>query len=184
MELDNECKSCLYGSQMKKVESTQTDKAKLAKFKKQVKSLCENPPAHYCAPILMRDINGLHCKIFGSDIDYSREKSLFNRAILALEEKLFAEIMQSPDPIGEALKFAMAANYIDFARMSDLDEGAVEYVIAAARRADPDKETLECFKEKLKNAGSLCVLHDNCGEICLDKILIMFVKNLYPYIKV
>lgn len=184
MELDEECKGCLYGSQMKKVESTQTDGAKLKEFKSRVKALCENPPPHYCAPILMRDINGLHREIFGADIDYTREKSLFNRALLAMEERLFAEIMRSPDPIAEALKFAMAANYIDFARMSDLDEGAVDYVISAARKANPDGETVQCFKEKLKTANSLCVLHDNCGEIVLDKILIRVIKQLYPDIKV
>ncbi|MDE5722038.1 MAG: ARMT1-like domain-containing protein [Clostridia bacterium] len=184
MELDEECKGCLYGSQMHKVESTQTDAEKLAEFKKQVKLLCENPPAHYCAPILMRDINGIHRKIFGADIDYTREKSLFNRALSALEERLFSEIMQSSDPVAAALKFAMAANYIDFARMSDLNEGAVEYVISAARRAVPNAETLESFKEKLKKANSLCVLHDNCGEIVLDKILIRVIKRLYPEIKV
>ncbi|MDE6104904.1 MAG: ARMT1-like domain-containing protein [Clostridia bacterium] len=183
MELYEECKGCLYGSQMKKVESTQTDGAKLAQFKSRVKALCENPPPHYCAPILMRDINGLHREIFGADIDYTCEKSIFNSALLAMEERLFAEIMRTPDPISEALKFAMAANYIDFARMSDLDEGAVDYVISAARKANPDTATVESFKEKLKAANSLCVLHDNCGEIVLDKILIRVIKRLYPDIK-
>ena len=111
MLLDEECKSCLYGSQMKKVESTQTDAEKLRCFRDGVNALCENPPSDYCAPLLMRDIDGLHRNIFGTGIDYTREKSLFNRALLCLEDKLYAEVMASPDPVCSALKFAMSANY-------------------------------------------------------------------------
>lgn len=184
MLLDEECKSCLYGSQMKKVESTQTDTEKLQRFRVGVKALCENPPSNYCAPLLMRDIDGLHRNIFGTGIDYTSEKSLFNRALLCLEDRLYAEIMASPDPVCSALKFAMSANYIDFARISDLDDGAVNYVISAAADVQPDNSVLNKLKGKLKNAEKLCFLHDNCGEIVLDKILIRVIKELYPAIRI
>ena len=184
MLLDEECKSCLYGSQMKKVESTQTDAEKLRCFRDGVNALCENPPSDYCAPLLMRDIAGLHRNIFGTGIDYTREKSLFNRALLCLEDKLYAEVMASPDPVCSALKFAMSANYIDFARISDLNEGAVNYVVSAAADVQPDKSVLDQLKCKLEISEKLCFLHDNCGEIVLDKILIRVIKELYPAIRV
>lgn len=82
MTLDEECKDCLYNSQMKKVEKGRPDGAKFAEFKKEVRALCDNPPETYCAPLLMRDIDGLHRKIFGSGIDYSAEKKMFNSAVL------------------------------------------------------------------------------------------------------
>lgn len=182
MVLDEECRGCLYNSQMKKVERTQNDEGKLQQFKAGVKALCENPPKDYCSPLLMRDINRLHARIFGSGIDYSEEKRLFNLKLLSMEGKLYSRIISSPDPISEGVKFAMASNYIDFARMSDLDEGAVALVIQAANRAEPDEKTLESFKNKLKNAKTLCYLHDNCGEIVLDKVLIRVIKELYPQI--
>ena len=78
--------------------------------------------------------------------------------------------------------FAMAANYIDFARLPDLDEGAVDTVVKAAERANPVEQTLCLLKSKLKTAKSLCVLHDNCGEIVLDKILIRVILRQYPHI--
>ncbi len=169
---------------MKKVESTQTDAEKLRCFRDGVNALCENPPSDYCAPLLMRDIDGLHRNIFGTGIDYTREKSLFNRALLCLEDKLYAEVMASPDPVCSALKFAMSANYIDFARISDLNEGAVNYVVSAAADVQPDKSVLDQLKCKLEIAEKLCFLHDNCGEIVLDKILIRVIKELYPAIRV
>lgn len=184
MELDIECKSCLYNSQMKKVEREQTDEGLVKAFKDGVKILCENPPKHYCAPLLMRDIDGIHRGIFGCGIDYSKEKSMFNKKLLSMEDELSARIFSSPDPIKEALKFAMASNYIDFARLCNLDEGSVGIVLAAAARADVDGHTLRLFKEKLAASDSLLYLHDNCGEIVLDKILIRVIKRLYPKISV
>ena len=182
MYLEAECKDCLYNSQLKKVLREQGGGEKTELFKNGVKELCANPPDYYCAPLLMRDIDRLHRKIFGNGIDYSKEKELFNLKLLEIEEELFSCVNASSDPLAEALKFSMAANYIDFARISDLDENAVDYVIKAARRAEPDICALEKFKNKLKSAKSLCFLHDNCGEIVLDKILIRTIIKLYPAI--
>lgn len=184
MELDEECKDCLSNSQLKKVERTQTDAVKKAYFRERVKALCANPPKNYCAPLLMRDIDGIHRRIFGCGIDYSEEKSTFNKSLLALEGQLFERIMQSADALGEALKYAGSANYIDFARLCDLDEGAVDYVIQSVSRTEIDKRTLRTFREKLQCARTMCVLHDNCGEIVLDKILIRVIRKLYPDIDV
>ena len=184
MLLDEECKECLFNSQLKKVLRDRGDCEKTERFKKGVKELCANPPADYCAPLLMRDIDGLHRKIFGSGIDYSAEKELFNRKLSEIEDKLFDSVSASRDPLAEALKFSMAANYIDFARIANLDENAVDYVISAARRAEPDKDALDIFKNKLESAKRLCFLHDNCGEIVLDKILIRIIKKLRPEIAV
>lgn len=169
---------------MKKVEREQTDTEKFQKFKAEVKRLCETAPEDCCAPLLMRGIDLCHRKVFGSGIDYSREKSLFNRLLLNIEKELYSRISASPDPIEEALKFAMASNYIDFARLSDLNEGSVDLVLSAAQRACVDKNTLKSFKNKLQTAKTMCVLHDNCGEIVLDKILIRTVKSAYPQITV
>lgn len=184
MILDEECGECLFKSQLKKVEREQTDGEKLKTFKAELRKLCDNPPKNYCAPLLMRDIDGLHAKIFGCGIDYSREKTLFNSALLKLEEQIYSAVCAADDPVKEALKYSMAANYIDYARLADLNESAVGLVMQAALRAEPDEKTVELLKNKLKNAKTLCFLHDNCGEIVLDKILIRAIKLLYPQIEV
>lgn len=184
MLLDEECKGCLYSSQLKKVERDRGAGEKFEEFKLGVKLLCANPPKTYCAPLLMRDIDGLHRKIFGCGIDYSKEKTLFNSKLLAMEPDLYNKIKSCADPLKEAVKLAMSANYIDFARISDLDEGAISLVIAAGERAEPDKTALKSLKDKLKTAKTLCYLHDNCGEIVLDKLLIRIIKEQYPKIQI
>ncbi|MDE6504967.1 MAG: ARMT1-like domain-containing protein [Clostridia bacterium] len=184
MLLDEECKGCLYNSQLKKVEKEQGAGERFERFKRGVKALCQNPPAEYCAPLLMRDIDRVHREIFGGGIDYSKEKHLFNSLLLNMERELFAQTKASADPLCEAVKLAMAANYIDFARLADLDGGAVDIVLEAATRANPKKDVLQSLKNKLAKAKALLYLHDNCGEIVLDKVLIRIIKSLYPQISV
>lgn len=184
MVLDEECKDCLYNSQLKKIGRSRTDPEKLGQFKAQARALCDCPPQDYCAPLLMRDIDGIHRKIFGCGIDYSREKAVFDGLLLAMEEELYNRIKASADPLGYALKFAMASNYIDFARLSDLNSDAVPYVISAAERAQTDATTLSRLSKKLGSARTLLYLHDNCGEVVLDKILIRIIKELYPCVSV
>lgn len=179
MVLNEECKDCLYNSQMKKVISSRHDADKLAQFKREVRSLCDNPPDNYCAPLLMRDIDSAHRRIFGCGIDYSSEKKLFNGMLLELEDELYSKVITSSDPLKTALKFAMASNYIDFARLADLDGGAVQKVISAAEKAEPDACALGALKERLSVAKTLCYLHDNCGEAVLDKILIRVILKFY-----
>ena len=180
MTLDEECKGCLYNSQLKKVERSESDKDKIEEFKARVRSLCENPPKAYCAPLLMRDIDGVHRAIFGHGIDYSAEKAMFNSAVLKMEEGLYGAIISSPDPLCSAIKYAAAANYIDFAKLSDLNAGSIKKAEEAAAKTIPDEKTLAELKERLSRARTLLFVHDNCGEVVFDKILIRTIKALYP----
>ena len=46
MLLDEECKGCLYNSQLKKVAKEQGEDEKFEKFKLGVKALCNNPVSY------------------------------------------------------------------------------------------------------------------------------------------
>ena len=184
MRLNEECKSCLLHSQLKKAKSLGGSAAGLELFEKKIREIIENAPDEYCSPILMRDFDKCHREIFGFGIDYSKEKKLFNSLLSGMEEELYKKVILSPDPIKSGLKFAMAANYIDFARLTVLDGKSVEYVLSVAENAEVDEKTLNSFKDGLKNSDALLYLLDNCGEIVLDKILIRAILKLYPKIKV
>ncbi|MCD8371969.1 MAG: ARMT1-like domain-containing protein [Clostridia bacterium] len=184
MTLDEECRGCLENSQMKKVLSTQTDEGKIKLFRKEVKSLCLNAKKESCAPLLMRDIDGIHRKIFGCGIDYSEQKKIFNMTILSREDELYNKISSSSDPLAEAIKYAASGNYIDFAKLADLDENSLAYVEDCALRTQVDENTLNSFKKDLSSAKTLLYIHDNCGEIVFDKLFIRIIKKLYPNIMV
>lgn len=183
MKLDDECRGCLFNSQMKKVGAIHVGED-LSSFTRRVKEVCGSAPRDWASPLLMREIDREHRRAFGVGIDYSKEKSKFNRLLLALEGEIMRKINAAPAPVAEALKYAMAANYIDFARLSNLDEGCVDYILSAVRKISLCGGTLAQLKADLSKARTLCYLHDNCGEIVLDKILIATIKKAYPEIAV
>lgn len=178
-----ECKDCLLSSQMKKAVK-QFGEKRAEVFKAEAVKLAENAPSEYCAPLLMRDFDALARKLFGQGLDYSAEKQQFNAAMLAIEDELCNKTAAAEDPVKEAVKLAMAANFIDFTKISAFDNGAVTAVLQAAERATPDEATLKKLKKELSKAKTLVYLHDNCGEIVLDKILIRVIKQKYPRVTV
>ncbi len=182
MRLDDECRECLYSSHTKRVEG-ESDEEKKREFIGEARRLCDEASPLSCAPLLARDLNALHERVFSRPYDFSREKRLFDDALLSMEDALWEE-MQGGDILKNALAAATAANYIDFARIPDLEADAVEYVLDAAKGCDIDSVTLELFKEKLSGASTLVFLHDNCGEIVCDKLLVRAIKSLYPNVSV
>ena len=184
MKLYDECRDCLYNSQIKKVEAMHPDDDRLLSFKESARAICDGAPESWCAPLLMRAIDGVHRGIFGGIIDYSSERQTFNAVLLALEDDIFSRICAAEEPLKEAIRFAMAANYIDYARISDLNEDSVAQVISAAGRSAVGEDEYALFVGKLNRAQMLVYIHDNCGEIVLDKLLIRTIKQMYPRIKV
>ena len=184
MKLYDECRDCLYNSQIKKVETMHPGDERLQSFKEAVRALCDGAPENSCAPLLMRGIDGVHQGIFGGIIDYSQQKQAFDGALLALEKDIYARICAAEDPVKEGIRYAMAANYIDYARLSDLGEDSIGEVLCAAERSAVDEDVYARFVTKLSGARTLVYLHDNCGEIVLDKLLIRAVKAAYPHIRV
>ncbi len=183
MKFYEECKDCLLSSQMKKaVRQFGAERAEI--FRAEALKVCNAVPAEYCAPLLMRDLDGLARSLFGEGLNYSAEKRLFNGAMLAIEGQLFERVSRSADPLKEAVKLAMAANYIDFTKISAFDEGAVAAVLQAAERSRPSEEALSMLRDDLSRASTLVYLHDNCGEILLDKILIRAIRDFNPDILV
>ena len=174
----------MYNSQIKKVEAMHPDDDRLLGFKESARAICDGAPESWCAPLLMRAIDGVHRGIFGGIIDYSSERQTFNAALLALEDDIFSRICAAEEPLKEAIRFAMAANYIDYARISDLNEDSVAQVIAAAGRSAVGEDEYALFVGKLNRAQMLVYIHDNCGEIVLDKLLIRAIKGAYPRINV
>ncbi len=184
MKLYDECRQCLYNSQLKKVESMHPCDERVQTFKEVARAVCDGAPESSCAPLLMRAIDGAHRGIFGEGIDYSAQKSSFNAALLRLEGELWRRVISAPRPVMEGIKLAMAANYIDYARLSDLDGQSIAQVLEAADRAAVEEDIYVALTAELSSARTLVYLHDNCGEIVLDKLLIRVIKRTYPRVNV
>jgi len=184
MIMGEECRGCLIRSQLKKVRSYGDD-PRVGIFERRVHEEVMAWTEEAASSIIMRRINAIHKEIFGEGIDYSKEKRELNAAILAIEDEIYSEIKKSDEPLFEAICYAQAGNYIDYATMSDIDkDSALRAVFEARGKSGLPGEVYSELKEDLSSAEKLTVLLDNCGEIVFDKLLIKTVKELYPAIDV
>lgn len=184
MLMGEECRSCLARSQVNKVRACR-DRADADLFEERVKYEVREWKESVPSSIIMRRINSIHKEMFGVGIDYSKEKAELNAAILAAESDVYEKIENSSDPLYEAVCYAQAGNFIDYATMGDIDREKVLEAIGEARsKAGAPSDVYTSLKAELSEAKRLTVLHDNCGEIVFDKLLIKTIKKLYPNIEV
>ncbi|OPY80478.1 MAG: hypothetical protein A4E65_01469 [Syntrophorhabdus sp. PtaU1.Bin153] len=82
---------------------------------------------------------------------------------------------ESPDPILQALKFAIAGNSID--AMLDAKSGIDRKIISFL--SGINQKAVEEFKKRLEKAGKIVYFSDNCGEIVFDRLLIETIRAEY-----
>lgn len=182
MKLGEECRSCLFNSQSKKVETIYGDKKE--EFIKRIKTICANEPKTSASPLLMHKINKAHQEIFGKSIDYKEEKTKFNNLCLSYEDDIYNIINNSNDRLLKAIQFAIVGNLIDFTKLSSIDIDLLTYFKNNADKQKLNFVVLNDLKQDLSKCKRLTYLLDNCGEIVFDKLLIKVIKELYPNIMV
>ncbi|OPX95875.1 MAG: hypothetical protein A4E58_01948 [Syntrophorhabdus sp. PtaB.Bin006] len=98
-----------------------------------------------------------------------------NRKALNIYPFVKELLHESPDPILQALKFAIAGNSID--AMLDAKRGIDRKIIGFLSSINP--KAVEEFKERLKKARKIVYFSDNCGEIVFDRLLIETIRAEY-----
>ena len=139
-------------------------------------------------PEIMEAITDIRREVFGEaaaevEGDYAAIKRYFNRFMMDIAESegIFHTIQASSDPLRVALGYAMTGNFIDFGAMDAVDEDKLRALLASAPdRIPADSPAYLSLKEKLATASSLTLLTDNCGEVVMDKLLVMTLRRLYP----
>lgn len=120
----------------------------------------------------------------GNDDPYLEIRNYYNELFLKMEAEFEDRIESTTNPLEEAIKYAILGNIIDFNPIHTSDMGDImgyfnnveEQVLAI----NDSRELIEA----IKNGKCLLYLGDNCGEICLDKILIKKIKAINPQIEI
>lgn len=119
-----------------------------------------------------------------NDDPYLETRNYYNDLFLKLSDQIEAAANQSKDPFKAAVKYAIIGNIIDFNPVHSI---TLENVMTYFRDADSTPLTIDCtdeLRQNLRSANNLLYLGDNCGEICLDKLLLKRIKASCPNLHV
>ena len=115
-----------------------------------------------------------------NDDPYLKIRNDYNELFLKMSDDFLIKINQSDDPFYKAVLFAVMGNIIDFNPIHNHNE---DDIMNHFKEIDKNKlyfNDIEDLKDDILSSQTLLYIGDNCGEICLDKILIMKIKELNP----
>jgi len=131
--------------------------------------LSASPPRQ--AQVIHRRIR----ELTGLKDPYADIKLEHNTELLRMEPTLMKHVMDSPDPLKEALKLAGACNAIDMGpnrswkRAEELFDQLMNPLLG--------RFEFDHFEKRLSSAKTMLYLADNAGEIVGDKILLSVLKK-------
>lgn len=131
-------------------------------------------------PELIGEIFDLFKKYTNNPDPYKDTRSYYNTLFLKLLPNFDDRIDQSDHSFQMAVKYAIVGNIIDF---NPIHNTLLEDIYDYFDKMDELEFAVDDSQSLINDilaAKSLLYLGDNCGEICLDKLLLKKIKELNP----
>ncbi|WP_459477850.1 damage-control phosphatase ARMT1 family protein [Clostridium saccharoperbutylacetonicum] len=124
-------------------------------------------------------------KKYTNNLDpYKETRNYYNNMFLNLLPEFEKKIEQVENPFELAVQYAIVGNIIDF---NPIHNTLLEDIFDCFEKMDKLEFAIDDSKtliEDILNSKELLYLGDNCGEICMDKILLKQIKELNPSLKI
>jgi len=111
---------------------------------------------------------------------YKETRHYYNNLFLQYLPEFEQKINAAPHPFQAAVRYAIVGNIIDF---SPVHNTHLDDVLSFFENMDELEFTLDdsaAMFEDVLRAKTVLYLGDNCGEICLDKLLLQKIRTLNP----
>jgi uncharacterized protein with ATP-grasp and redox domains len=184
MDIDSKCVDCIINKANFVINRYGSDEDKRLGLSKEVFKIISMSPKGDTPPYLnARVIRMLKSELNLGDI-YCEIKKAYNTLLLSMEHEILNNIYDSEDKLLEALKYAMAGNFIDFGVRDNIEVVELLKIINSAPEQSIDAKEYENFIEDISSARKMVYIADNAGEIVFDKIFIKVIKEMNPDITI
>lgn len=183
MKLHADCIACLAKSALKRA-GTLEDGPKKTEYMRRVCGILAAAEAGYdSAPLLDARIVRLGREFLGIQRDYTQVKRSFNALLMGIYDRLRERVNAAKDPLYAAMQLSVVGNYIDFNLLGDVDPEEALRLLDEALDRELNAAEYAHMRAELARGGELVFVHDNCGEVVLDKLLIETICGRYPGIR-
>ena len=180
MKLNPKCMACQLRKQEAKIRHFD-DEDRKKQYMEKIRRRFDQPKEEDCVPSISTELKKFYCSFWGVPMeDFSQINREYDQLMLDLEEDLLSAIRYSADPLRAALIYARTGNYIDFAALSNVNSDTVLSLLKEDNKEPLNAQEYLHFRKDLSAASRLVYLTDNCGEIVLDKLVIILLKELCP----
>jgi uncharacterized protein with ATP-grasp and redox domains len=184
MKIDFNCIVCNINQAIKMMESSEVDTSKKEEMMREILTYLSTVEYNKCNPEVMAGTWDIITKHIENDNPYADIKKYYNMEVLKMTEEIQSIIDNSDNKFNTALKIAIAGNLIDFSARHKFDINMLKEQIMNIEKIKLAVDDSKALYERLKVAKSVMYLGDNCGEICLDKLFIKYIKKEFPNINI
>lgn len=183
MNISSRCILCLLKKEEASIRACLDEEQKAQYLKDVMRIMLDADPAD-TMPWISDQIRLLKPPVPRSLPDYAKIKTYFNTVLMEMEPMLHHAIQQAPDPLSYTLRLARCGNYIDFGAMDHVDEDILHSLLKQVKEETLDADVYQRFLSQAAHSSSLLYLCDNCGEIVLDKLLILQLQKQFPHLHI
>lgn len=179
MKIQEKCLPCTVNQALKVADMVgMTDKEEL--LRKVFSYLSQVDYKMTTTPELIGEIFAIIKEVTKNEDPYRETRDKYNTLFLDRLREFEREIDRSEVPFLAAVTYAIIGNIIDFNPiheflLSDVDSFFLKFKTQPLAINDSEK-----LRQELRKAQNVLYLGDNCGEICLDKILLKKMKEINP----
>jgi len=114
---------------------------------------------------------------------YKETRNYYNTLFMKMLPEFERKIEQAENSFMLAIRYAIVGNIIDF---NPIHNTLLENIYDCFEKMEQLELAINdshALMKDISNAGTLLYLGDNCGEICMDKILLKKIKEQNPNVK-
>jgi len=123
-------------------------------------------------PAMGQQIHQLIRKLTGNEDPYCDLKKRHNQFALELYDLLEPTVHSTEDPLGTAVRLAIAGNIIDLGVKTAISDSDIHKTINDSLIVPFDRAMLEQLRSNAEDAQHILYLADNAGEIVFDRLLL------------
>lgn len=179
MKLQEKCILCIVSQSIKVADMVGIDD-KNDLLKEMFRYLSDVDFSNISSPELIGENFNVLKRITGNGDPYKATREKYNKMFLDRIDLFEEEIAKSEDDFMEAVKYAIIGNVIDFNPIHELTVSDVNEKFETLKTESLEIDDTRELQKDIDQAKSILYLGDNCGEICLDKILIKKIKERNP----
>lgn len=180
MEINERCLPCLM-NQVIKVANITKVKNKQELYKKVLQYL-STIDFHLTNPEVIGETFLMVKELTNNNDPYQNIRRYYNQLFLEHIDYFDQIIEKDEDPFLKAIQYAIIGNIIDFSPINnDIQQNVFNYFQKDYHFSINHTEQLY---NDIKESHTLLYLGDNCGEICLDKLLLKQIKKINPNIQI
>lgn len=182
MKMHDKCLPCLINQVLKVADITGLDAKE--DLLREVFTYLSKVDFNITTPEIIGEVFGMIKRYANNPDPYKETREYYNGLFLKHLPDFASKVEQSENPFLTAIKYAIIGNIIDFNPIHNILLEDIFDCFEKMEQSDLEIDDSAELVKDLSKANTLLYLGDNCGEICMDKLLLAKIKKENPNMKI